>query len=202
MIKTFITAALESALNRYIKLDPEIYARIKQLPGKILLLSVPDWRLQIYLMPTPQGIRLMNHCEGEVATTISGKLFNLLMLPKMKGHDAKVFSQVTIEGDVEFGQKFRELLQQVHIDWEEPLSKFLGDSIAHQIGNGIRELMHWRQHTTEHFREDLTDYLQHGVDLLPARIEVETFFNGVSELRHDVERLEIRLQHLEEAQSP
>lgn len=197
MIKTFVTAALEAALNRYLKLDPEIYLRIKELPNKVLLLSIPDWRLHIYMMPTSQGIRLMNHYEGEVATTISGKLLNMLSLPKTKGHDSSVFSSISIEGDVEFGRKFRELLQQTQIDWEEPLSKFLGDGLAHQIGGGIRELMRWQQQVTQHFKEDLTDYLQHGTSLLPARQEINIFFNAVSELRHDIERLEIRLQHLQ-----
>jgi ubiquinone biosynthesis protein UbiJ len=45
-----------------------------------------------------------------------------------------VFPSIIIHGDVKTAQLLVDLLQQVEFDFEEELSKFTGDIVAHQVG--------------------------------------------------------------------
>lgn len=191
-----MTATLEKTLNRYLRLDPHTMERMADLSGKVVLIELPDWKLKFYLMPTESGVRLLNHYEGTVDTIIRGTPIALFRLSKTSGTDSKLFSEISITGDVELGQQFRELLHNIDIDWEEQISKFTGDVIGHQIGNMARRFKQWGKETRSSLQQNLTEYLQEEVQLLPPRQEVEDFFSDVKALQHDLARLEATLQHI------
>ena len=68
MITTFATASLEKLINTYIRLDPETIARLANRSGKTILIEFPDWNFKFYLMPTHNGVQLLNHYEGDPDT--------------------------------------------------------------------------------------------------------------------------------------
>lgn len=192
MISAFITGSLEKIFNRYLRMDPETIERLSHLQGKVILILFPDFNLQFYLLPTHNGVQLLNTYAGSVDTTIKTSPFALMRQLKNKDH-----SEITIEGDVELGQQIRDLLLQMNIDWEEQLSKITGDVVAHQIGKGFRSLLSWGKQTSHNMQQNVTEYLQEEAQLLPSRKEIEDFLNAVSFLRNDVERLEAKLELLE-----
>ncbi|MBI3774144.1 MAG: SCP2 sterol-binding domain-containing protein [Gammaproteobacteria bacterium] len=83
------------------------------------------------------------------------------------------------------------------IDWEEHLSRFTGDVIAHQVGNAARSSQRWAQQSGAALLQDAGEYLKYERELLPDRAQVETFMQHVDVLRDDVERLEARVQRLQ-----
>ena len=98
---------------------------------------------------------------------------------------------------IEVAQAFERLLKQIDIDWEEMLSRYTGDAIAYQVGNLVRGLKNWGQQSTNAFADDLRDYLQIEAQYLPLPDEVEAFNNAVDDLRAAAERLEMRVQRLQ-----
>jgi ubiquinone biosynthesis protein UbiJ len=56
------------------------------------------------------------------------------------------------------------------------------------------------EQSVTNLRQDLTEYLQEESKHLPPRQEVEDFFTDISELRDDVERLEIKINSAETAE--
>jgi ubiquinone biosynthesis protein UbiJ len=107
---------------------------------------------------------------------------------------------VAISGDTELGHNFGKLLGGLDIDWEEQLSRLTGDLLAHRIGNLARGAARWGKDALEALRQDLPEYLQEEVRLLPGRYEVEEFLTEVDRLRDDLERLEQRVRRLSERQ--
>jgi len=110
-----------------------------------------------------------------------------------------VFSgEVLIEGNVETGQAFKAILDEMDIDWEEQLSKLTGDLIAHQIGNSARHARNILQHGCTTMKQDTSEYLQEELRVLPSRVETENFSAGVNRTSMDVERLEARIKRLQD----
>ena len=84
------------------------------------------------------------------------------------------------------------------IDWEELLSKVIGDVAAHQVGRSIRGLTHWGERASDSLQPDLAELLQHEMRVLPQRIDIEQFLDDVDTLRADFERFELRLSRFEQ----
>jgi len=104
---------------------------------------------------------------------------------------------VTIEGDVETGQAFKAILDEMDIDWEEQLSRLTGDVMAHQLGNTARRAAGVLRDGRRTLERDIGEYLQEELRVLPTRIEAENFSADVSRLRMDTDRLAARIKRLQ-----
>ena len=188
---------LSSAVSAFLRLDPETLARLGELQGRVVRLVFLDLGVSLYLLPTEAGLLLRDHHEGEADVTLSGNLpaFARLGLGAQPG---LFFSgTLAIDGDVELGQRFQDVLQGVTIDWEEQLSRALGDVAAHSIGNLVRDARAWQQRTLSTIGQDLTEYLQEERRDLPPRHRVDDYMREVDELRADCDRLARRVARLQ-----
>jgi ubiquinone biosynthesis protein UbiJ len=129
--------------------------------------------------------------------TISGPPFTLLrLLGSLESVDGVLPPDVSISGDLQLLQKLSRLAKRANIDWEEPLSTLFGDSIAHELGRGIRGFASWARVAAETLAWDVGEYLREERRLSPARLEVDDFAGHVDETRDDVERLSVRVARL------
>ena len=192
-----VTAGLETALNTALRLDPAAYSRLAKFADKVIAIELQGLDLTLYLLPGPQGISLMSQYPAEPDTVLSG---TPLALAKMAlGPDAsKVLfaGEVTISGDVETGQRFKRLLDELDIDWEEQLSRYSGDLVAHKLGDLVRATASWGQQALKILGEDATEYLQQEGQDLPIPGAVQQFLHEVDRLRDDTARLEARVNRL------
>ncbi len=104
---------------------------------------------------------------------------------------------VEIRGDIETGQRFRELLAEIDADWEEPLARIGGDVFAHQVGNIVRTTSRWAATGVDRLADYLSEYVKEEARVLPTRIELENLFDDIDKLRMAADRLEARLQRLQ-----
>jgi len=194
---------LETALNGYLRLDPEVLGRLAPLYGRLIRLQVrgPGPELELYLVPGPGGLQLFPAYEGEPDCTLRGTPLGFVRLGQGgRGSDELFKGRVEIRGDIEVGQRLGEVLAELDIDWEEQLSRLTGDLLAHQVGQGVRAGGRWGRQTGEVLTANLKEYLQEEIRLLPTRIEAEEFAAGVERLRDDLERLDARLARLADVQ--
>jgi ubiquinone biosynthesis protein UbiJ len=190
-------ATLEQLLNQAIRLDPETPRRLAPMHGHIIELKLTDLGISFYLIPEPNGIQLLSHFEGEPDCTLRGSTLGLARMRGTRESADQLFGgSVEITGDTHLAQEFGEFLSGLDIDWEEQLSKLTGDVIAHKIGNVSRGLFHWSHNQTLTFEQNLREYLQEELRLIPSRPEIEPFLADVDRLRDDVERLEARISLL------
>ncbi len=190
---------LETALNRYLALDPVATERLAALHGQVICIEVLGLGLRLYLVPGPSGIQLLSLYEGEPACTLRGTPLGLARVSSTADGTGQLFSgQVEIMGDTELGHRFGNILSSLDIDWEEQLARVSGDVVAHEIGNGARALTRWGRRTLDNLGMDLQEYLQEEVRLLPTRLEVEAFLEDVDTLRDDEQRLQARVARLKD----
>jgi ubiquinone biosynthesis protein UbiJ len=208
-----VTSLLETALNRYLRLDPDALARIGGLSDKVIALelvlassapisaeSTDGLRFTMYLLPASDHIRVIDSYNGVPAVRIRGTPFALARQAR-GGERAAVNSGVEIEGDIQLGKAFQRLLTEVEIDWEEQLSQLLGDVAAHQLGNVVRGLQAWGRKTLDTLFKNTAEYLQEEGRDLPPSGAVAEFLEAVDILRSDIDRLEARIHRLRQASS-
>ena len=188
-----IAASLETVLNPVLRLDPDTQARLAALDGKVIAIEPEGLGLTLYLLPGVHGVRVVDQYAGEPTVYIRGA--PLALARQWRGRGA-AGDDITIEGDAAVGREFQTVLAQLDIDWEEQLSRLLGDAAAHQIGRFWREFQSWGRQTGDLLGRNTGEYLQHELRLLPPRPAVEQFLSAVDILREDTDRLAARIERL------
>ena len=190
-------ASIETAFNQYLSLDPNILDQFADMEGKVIAIDIDGLNESLYLFPGFDGIMVMGDFDGEADTRLSGTPMALAKLSLSQNAASVLFSgEVIISGDTRLGHQFKKILGQINIDWEEQLSMYVGDVLAHKISNVARDLTGWFSRSKRSVQLDVGEYLQEEQHLVPAKAEIDRFINGVDELRNSVERLQARIERL------
>jgi ubiquinone biosynthesis protein UbiJ len=198
-IKTTALTGLESTLNGYLKLDPTALERMSALAGKIIAIELRGLDIVFYLLPGQAGVTVRGTVDTSPDTTLRGTPLSLIRLGLIKDQHNLLFSgDVEIFGDTETGQRFKEILDTMDIDWEEQLSRIVSDVVAHKVGNVVRGIQDWSTQTIDSLNADITEYMQEESRMLPHREEVDEFLSSIDTLRADTDRLEKRVARLQE----
>ncbi len=103
---------------------------------------------------------------------------------------------VRVEGDAELARDFRDFVVALDIDWEELLSRAIGDVparlMARTFGEGRRAARNFHAAA----ESDASDWLREESGLLPSADELDRFARVVDRLRDDLERFELRLDRV------
>ncbi len=188
---------LQIAINRYLAYDPEVPKQLAAMQGKVVELHFLILDLSVYIVINADDLDICDDYTGVVDTTISGSPIALAMMGMQQSSTSSLFSgDVTIDGDLELGTKFQAFLDNIEVDWEEPLSQLSGDVVAQQMGDVLRGVASWLQQSTETNSLNVSEYLREEQAVLPSKYEVERFKRDVDDVRLSVDRLEAKVQRL------
>jgi ubiquinone biosynthesis protein UbiJ len=111
----------------------------------------------------------------------------------------KAFTDIPLQvvGDMEFGKQFRDFFSTLEIDYEEQLSKKIGDAIAYPLIQVLKTISLWARQNIENLGENVTNYVQTEMNWLVPDEELQFFFSDVDDLRDDCARLEARINSLQ-----
>lgn len=105
---------------------------------------------------------------------------------------------VKMTGDVDFAQAIAKLTSQLRWEYEEDLSKLVGDSMAHAIVKAGKTAAAFGKTAVSDLTQSIVEFLVHEKPTLVAHEAMSDFKASVKELRDDVERLEKRIERLAE----
>ncbi len=179
-------------MNRGLPRSPRARALCGELAGKSLAIEIRDLaRLRV----SSTGLTLsVTRGEGAADATLAGGLPGLVALLCGPPDAVLQRGEVTIRGDAELAQKFRELAFLLRPDLEEELSLLIGDVPAHQLARLARLGLAFGRKLAGTTLTNAAEYLGHErADLVP-RNEGEQFLRGVDALREGVDRLSARLE--------
>ena len=193
-----LLAVIESALNAYLRLDGEAFAKAKSLQDKAIRLHIKGLDIDLYSLVGADDIQVLGEYAGAPDATISGSLAGLVRLSSSEDSaKAMLESDVDISGDMRVAEGFSRLLSEASIDWEELLSNVVGDIPAYQAGSTVRKGNEWVVETAQAMKSNVAEYLSEESRLVPAKAEVNIFMEAVDDLRMAVDRLEARVKLLE-----
>jgi ubiquinone biosynthesis protein UbiJ len=191
---------LESILNRNIAGSAAARAACQRLTGKTLTVNVSgapnNTLLSLHFRSDGERIAIATQSDAPAAATLSGTPFAYLSMVGKQPENAMRTGAIRIEGDAEVAQAFRDLLQAAKPDFEEELSRVVGDVAAHQMGKFARDAMAFGERVASTFAQNVSEYLQEESRDTVTRIEVDEFNAAVDQLRDDVDRVAARLNNL------
>jgi len=194
-----LTQAIENLLNRNLPRSPRALELCAALAGKRVRVEARGlgWVLLIESLNT--SVRLSSNGAAEEApdAEISGTLLNLAALAGSHPEEVIQRGDVSILGDAEVAQQFRELAMLLKPDVEEELSRLIGDTPAHQALRFVRMAAGFGRRAARTGVRNVAEYLAHERRDLVPRAEAEDFYRGVERLREDLDRLEARANHLD-----
>ena len=186
-----LTATLENLLNRGLPRSPRARQLCAALGGRSVAIVVPDI---VRLRLTSNGQTLtVTHDHAPADATLTGGVLSLLALMGEAAQAVVQRGDVTISGDSEVAQGFRELAQLLRPDPEEELSLLIGDVPAHQLARLARLGISFGTRAADTTLRNLAEYLGHERGDLVSRNEGEQFLRGVDAVREGVDRLQARL---------
>ena len=195
-----IIKKFEALVNRTLKLDPETLESLAELSGKVLSLEFINTGLILYIIPGSRGVHLEPRYSGDVNVSIRGTPVNLAAyLMSASGKGEGFTGRLEIIGDVGLAQDFQTIIKTADLDWEEFMSRWLGDTLTHKMGNFVRSTLTLARDTKRTLELDISEYLRYEKEILPEQSEVDKYIAAIDELRNDTERLKVRVNKLARA---
>lgn len=194
-----VTSGVEGLLNGLLSLDPDIQKKMQPLQGKRLSISLLEmpWSL---LLSFSDRIDVISYSEEPLENDCAITL-NIFTLGELRDS-----SQVTrliqeqrlvLEGDIHVAQHFSELVKTLNIDWEEHLSKFVGDAAAHKSMYFAKQAGNHLKQTLAQFANILAEGAIEEKQLVAPKVAVDKYIEDVNSLRSRSANLEARIQKLE-----
>ena len=202
MLFAALTATLETAFNAWLALDAQTHgnarSRLQALQGKLICLHISNPDVQLYFLPTADQVRVTTRYAAAPDVTIHGSALGLMRLSASNDAGKAMLEHgIKIDGDMGLGNHFSQILREIDVDWEELLSRAVGDVVAHHLGQEVRNAQGWLGDSSHAMRLNTQEYLQEEARLVPADAEIRQYLDAVDTLRADTDRLEARLKRLE-----
>ncbi|MCK4705722.1 MAG: SCP2 sterol-binding domain-containing protein [Gammaproteobacteria bacterium] len=184
---------LEAAINRYLSLDPEVTERLAELEGRVIAVEITGINKTLYFLPHQAGMDVIEHYEDEADTTLRGSPVALLKMSMNKDVAPLMLKgEVEIEGDVRLGRSFKKILSEMDVDWEEYISRVIGDAPAHHLASLTKKIISWGCQAGNDVAADVSEYLQEESRDVVSKPELEMFYQDVDALRNQLDRFQAR----------
>lgn len=187
---------VETGVNQYLRSEAHLLDELGMLSGKQVAVSLRGTGITVYLRFRADSVGLTLESEDSVDVTVAGPPFTLLRVLKDADKQREFGTDFTVSGDAEVLRQLQTLLMRLEIDWEEHLSRLVGDVAAHQLGNVGRSALAWSRSARQTLIEDLGEYIAEESRLVAPRADVEALVTDIDDLRDDTERLDMRVERL------
>jgi len=197
MLSTALLAGLEHGVNRVLRLDGTALPRLARLAGKVIEVECRAPALRLFILPSASGLRLAAQWQAPADCSLRAPAASLLRLASGNEQSAVLHApEVALEGDGAVLLELAGILQDLELDWEYELSRWLGPVAGQLLGAHLRSRARWTGQSLDSLRRDLADYLSEESRSLVGRREAEARFAELDGLKLALERLDARLQRL------
>ena len=187
-----------NVLNKNIRATTPAHELCEKLDGTVVAVRVRNTALATWFIVHSDCLELTTRCEAEPDVVVTGSLLTLARMASAPGTSALRDGSLELTGDAHVADEFQQLLAYARPDIEEELSGVVGDVAAHRLGEIARGVSDWTRDASSTMGANIREYLQEESRDAPSRYEVDRFAGNVSTLRDDVDRLEARINRLQD----
>lgn len=189
-----VCAAVEVALNRYLRLESSVSEQCSALQGKSLAISLPSRQLSLVIEFIAGGVRVLP--EPVQAPIVSVTATPSALLRALQSRSS-LSTGLEVEGDAELLETFAGMIRTVGFDPEEWLAPLLGDALAHRLAGGFGQVFSWLDNSSRRMADHTAEYLrEESYDLARDR-DASQWMDEVDDLRSSLDRAEARLSRIE-----
>lgn len=187
MFKPVLTRLLHHLINQ----NSWARSQLQPFGGKAVRFNVPPVSATLVVLEDGGLAMAGDSAEPDAIVTIP---FPVAL--RLLANDEAATTLATLEGDTELAATLAKVLRGMQWEYEEDLSKLIGDIPAHEIAEFGRKASAEVKKQTINLAEMLTEYWQEEQPLIAKKRHVEQFIKEVDTLREDTERLTKRLEKL------
>lgn len=197
MIISLALPVLERVTNQSLRLDPSALKKLATISDQVIAVQCTDWQLTFYIVVTKNGLHFERQAPHKSDTTVSGTLPNFLKLLSKGANTIALFEHpISIEGNTHNLEVLRQVFEHLDIDWEEKLSQFLGDVVAHKLCFHTKRAHTAARNARQKLKTNIQEYAHFEARALPTRKEIILFYEEVATLQNDVDRLAARINNI------
>jgi ubiquinone biosynthesis protein UbiJ len=187
MFKPLLTRLLNHLINQ------NLWAKEQLQPfgGKSVNFAIPPFSAHLTVLEDG-GLAM----AGESSTADASIIVPPSVALRLLANDDAASTLATLEGDTELAATLAKVLRGISWEYEEDLSKVIGDIPAHQLAEFGRKASHEIKGQSLNLMQMLVEYWQEERPMLAKMRHVEAFNQEVDTLREDTERLEKRIEKL------
>ena len=190
-------ALVESAINRFLAMDLEAAELIAPLEGKLIGILPRAVDEPICCLISGARIEVITQPQRTPDLVVAGNLLDLVRLGTVGSPESLMRERdITMSGDVEVARSVKVMLRRFQPDWEEALSRVVGDVLARRIAVGIRSIAEWTNESRESLTATLSEALTEEKRVLPTRLRYQQHQAAVEQVRDDSDRLMVRVDQL------
>ena len=183
-------ASLSALIDPALRTDEESRRRLQAMGRRTIRLELPPLPLV--------GLRID---DGKLILESPGEEADLVVRGHLAAFVRYVISGradgIHLEGEGEIAQDLRDFLAALDIDWEELLSRVVGDVPARLMMRTLEECRQVARNFGGATESNARDYLHEESGLLPSASELDRFVREVDRLRDDLERFEARIERIQ-----
>jgi ubiquinone biosynthesis protein UbiJ len=196
MLLTGLLAGVEHGLNRVLAMDSTALPRLARLDGKVISIDCQSPALQLFLLPSGEGLQLASQWSA-ADCTLRAPAASLLRLALAKDKTSVLHRpEVELDGDSAALLELTNILQDLELDWEYELSRWLGPVGSQLLGGHLRSRANWAGNSLDSLRHNLADYLSEESRHLVGQREADARFAELDQLKLALDRLDARIEHL------
>ncbi|MEM7083094.1 MAG: SCP2 sterol-binding domain-containing protein [Pseudomonadota bacterium] len=188
-----VFSAVESLFARKLAASTAARTRLAKLAGKTLALELTGVGMNVYVHCAEDAVQLSSEFSDDADVIISGTPFAMLAFARSDPQDGIRGGSVKFTGDVGVAQDFQLLFAALSPDFEEELSRLVGDEAAYRVSTAIKDLVNVGKRAVESLTQGISAHLTEGGRDVPTQDELNDFLEEVDRLRADIERAEARL---------
>jgi ubiquinone biosynthesis protein UbiJ len=197
MLTQALLAAAEHGINRVLRLDATALPRLEPLAGKVIAVHCSSPAVQLFILADGAGLRLAAHWSGDIACTLRAPASSLLRLATAKDKTAVLHSpEVELDGDSAVLLDLAGVLQDLELDWEYELSRWLGPVGSQLLSGHLKSRARWTRQNLDSLRQNLADYLSEESRTLVGENEAQARFAELDDLKMALDRLDARVERL------
>ncbi|OIQ86336.1 hypothetical protein GALL_318060 [mine drainage metagenome] len=166
-------------------------AMLQPFAGKSVQLNIPPVSAALVILE--DGSLAM---AGETNVANATVTIPPSLLLRLIAKDEAARLQINIAGDTHLASELAKVFTHMRWDYEDDLSKLVGDVPAYRVGQLSRQAVQTVKETSINLAEMLAEYWQEENPLIAKKRHVEEFNAQVDTLRADVERFEKKLAKL------
>lgn len=193
MLKTLFTRVLQHLILQ----NSWANAMLKPFAGKSVQFKIAAMSSSLVIL---EDGSLAIAGETNVPDATVAMSLNLALRLMTKDETAKRL--VTIEGDTHLAAELAKVFANMRWDYEDDLSKLVGDIPANKLGVFSRDAVQSVKETSINLAEMLSEYWQEESPMIAKKRHVEAFISEVDTLRADMDRLDKRLAKLAQKINP
>ena len=199
MLISGLLASAEHGINRVLQMDSTALPRLDRLSGKIIAVQCTSPVFNLHILPSDEGLMLASTWEGGADVTLRAPAASLLRLAVSRDKNAVLHSpEVELDGESAVLLELVGVLQDLDLDWEYELQRWLGPVATPLIGGHLRNSARWSRDSLSSLSHNLAEESR----TLVGKREAEARFAELDQTKQDLERLEARFERLAHSLKP